>query len=231
MTMNLSLLKWFSTIPRPWWGWPVVFGAGAVGCLLPISRDFFVAFTFPVLGLGALWVLWTSRHQASLLTWLAIALCYVFGFASEWLGVATGRIFGPYEYGTSLGPKLWGVPPLIGLNWVMLVWAAYSIWPAASRSWMAALGVVFMDLLMEPGATGLGFWTWQDAPVLGKPWSILVVAPLQNYLAWGILAWLMLRIFGFRYQKAPLVRPSKSAVFYAACMMLFFGVLLLGNWC
>jgi hypothetical protein len=25
------------------------------------------------------------------------------------------------------------------------------------------------------------------------------------------------------------VRPSKSALFYAACMLLYFGILLLGN--
>jgi putative membrane protein len=207
----------------------VVFVAGALGTLPQGSRDFFVAFTFPVLGFGALWVLWTSRHQAIPLTWLALGFCFVLGFASEWLGVATGWIFGPYVYGTSLGPKFGGVPPLIGLNWVILVWAAYSIWPSASRSFMAALGVVLMDLLMEPGATNLGFWTWQQAPVLRKPWSFLVVAPLQNYLAWGILAWIMLRILGWHYGKAPVVRPSKSALFYAACMLLYFGILLLGN--
>lgn len=228
--MNLNLLRYCRDIPPRWWGWLLVFGCGALGCLSPLSRDFFVAFTFPVLGLGALWVLWISRHQASRLTWLALGLCYALGFASEWMGVATGRIFGSYEYGTPLGPKLGGVPPLIGLNWVILVWAAYSILPSTTSSWMAALGVVFMDLIMEPGATSLGFWTWQDAPALSRPWSVLVVAPLQNYVAWGILAWIMLGILGWRYQGAPLVRPSRAAVFYAACILFYFGILMLGQW-
>jgi len=225
----LRLLEWRGAIPCSWLIWPIVFVAGALGYFSESSRGFFGAFTFPVLGMGALWVLWTSRHQASLGTWITLGLCYILGFTSEWLGVATGRIFGPYVYGTLLGPKLWGVPPLIGLNWVILVWAAYSLWPSAAHAWIAALGVVFMDLIMEPGATTLGFWTWQHIPTMGKPWSSLVVAPFQNYGVWGALAWVMLRMMGLRYKGTPVVKPSRSATFYAACMFLYFGILLTGN--
>ncbi len=222
-------LDWGKSIPNFWWVWPVVFVAGGLGGLSESTRDFFVGFTFPVLGTGALWVLWTSRHQISSGAWTAIVMCYIIGFTSEWLGVATGLIFGPYVYGSLLGPKLWGVPPLIGLNWVILVWAAYSVWPSTNRAWIGALGVVFMDLILEPGATALGFWTWRQSPEIGDPWSNLVVAPLQNYAAWGVLAWVMLRIMAWQNNGKSIVMPSRSATFYTACMLLYFGILLLGN--
>ncbi|MFM8977703.1 MAG: carotenoid biosynthesis protein, partial [Bacteroidota bacterium] len=115
------------------------------------------------------------------------------------------------------------------LNWVILVWAAYSVWPSTAHAWLAALGVVFMDVILEPGATALGFWTWQHRPVLGQPWSTLLVAPLRNYAAWGILAWVMIRILGRKSSGVPVVMPSRTAIFYTTCMLLYFGILLLGK--
>jgi putative membrane protein len=225
-----GLFGWLKSIPRGWLIWPIVFVAGAVGSVFESTRDFFTLFTFPVLGSGAVWVLWTSRPFASEGTWIALVLCYILGFISECLGVATGWIFGPYDYGLLLGPKFWGVPPLIGLNWVILVWGAYSICSMRGKAWLAALGVVFMDIVMEPGATRLGFWTWQHNPDPGVLWSAIMVAPLQNYCAWGILAWLMLGIMGWPYRGSSAVRPSESAIFYTANMVLYFVILWIGEW-
>src|SRR6478609_3641217 len=42
-----------------------------------------------------------------------------------------GLLFGEYAYGAGLGLKLWNVPLLIGLNWVMLVYCA----GAVARNW------------------------------------------------------------------------------------------------
>jgi len=226
---DLRVLEWGKSIPVLWWIWPLVFVAGGLGGLFQTTRDFFVGFTFPVLLTGALWVLWSSRKQASPRAWAALIICYIIGFTSEWLGVATGQIFGPYGYGNLLGPKLMGVPPLIGLNWVILVWAAYSVWPSTAHAWLAALGVVFMDVILEPGATALGFWTWLHRPVLGQPWSTLLVAPLRNSAAWAILAWVMIRILGRKASGESVDMPSRPAIFYTTCMLLYFGILLLGK--
>ena len=39
---------------------------------------------------------------------------------TESLGVNYGLIFGNYEYGNNLGFKFFGVPFLIGINWIIL---------------------------------------------------------------------------------------------------------------
>ncbi|MFM7747941.1 MAG: hypothetical protein ACKO7X_08475, partial [Bacteroidota bacterium] len=57
----------------------------------------------------------------------------------------------------------------------------------------------------------------------------LLVAPLRNYAAWGILAWVMIRILGRKSSGVPVVMPSRTAIFYTTCMLLYFGILLLGK--
>ena len=188
----------------PWryrWWWPLIFGCGALGTILTPYDWFFVKMTFPVLSLGALWVGWSDREAFQPRDWLVVFLCYAFGWTMEWLGVKTGLVFGAYHYGPWLGPRWWGVPPLIGLNWVILVWAVRGWLPSKTSSpvpswWRDVLGgalVMGMDLLIEPGATRLGFWVWDQKTAMQGWAGSLVVAPLQNYLAWWVIAFLMLR--------------------------------------
>ena len=50
----------------------------------------------------------------------SLLLIFLIGMFSEFIGVNYGVIFGEYIYGNNLGFKLFGVPFLIGLNWVIL---------------------------------------------------------------------------------------------------------------
>ena len=52
--------------------------------------------------------------------WLS-ATFFAMGMLAEWIGVHQGFLFGTYSYGSNLGPKLDGVPFLIGVNWCILV--------------------------------------------------------------------------------------------------------------
>ena len=52
--------------------------------------------------------------------WIAFVLFFSGGMLAEWLGVNFGLLFGDYAYGQNLGPKLDGVPFLIGVNWALL---------------------------------------------------------------------------------------------------------------
>ena len=42
------------------------------------------------------------------------------GMFAEWLGVNYQLLFGSYQYGSNFGPKLDGVPLLIGVYWALL---------------------------------------------------------------------------------------------------------------
>ena len=218
-----------------WW-WPLVFGCGAVGIVGSPWASFFVGMTFPVLSLGALWVAWSDHKAFTIREYLIVFCCYALGWSMECLGVQTGWVFGAYQYGPWLGPRWLGVPPLIGLNWVILVWAVRGWIPAGSaqgiRPWLrdmgAALLVMGMDLLIEPGATRLGFWNWEEASRWSGWVGVLLVAPLKNYLAWWAIAYLMLRGMSLGGVQGDRPALHRAAGYYALWMMMYFLILTCG---
>ena len=109
------------------------------------------------------------------------------GFIIEVIGTNTGWPFGAYTYGEVLGPQLFNTPLMIGVLWWVLIRAWYDLtkmW--TTNSWLKALitgtAMVSMDLLIEPVAIELGYWSWEGETV-----------PLSNYIAWFVLATLFAR--------------------------------------
>lgn len=167
----------------------IFYTVGIIGILLPVHEQFILLTPFNLLlSLGL--VLW--HHPAwSRRTFFFLGLCYIAGFGAELLGVQTGLLFGEYEYGRVLGPKLWGTPLMIGVNWMLL---AYSAGVATNhllpqthwfvKAAMASAIMVLLDLFIEPVAIEYGFWEWSD----GNP-------PLQNYIGWYLVALPLLSAF------------------------------------
>lgn len=146
----------------------------------------------------------------------------LFGFGIEVVGVHTGLIFGQYRYETTLGPTLWGVPPLIGVNWLMLVYCVGSLLaPVKSpeepsqrirlsirTALLGATILTLFDWVVEPVAVEQAMWTWYGQP-----------PPLQNYLGWfGVSACLL-----FLFQLLPFEKQNPLAKWLAAANVLFFG--------
>ncbi len=134
------------------------------------------------------------------------------GYFVEVLGVWTGRVFGAYTYGDALGVKLLNVPLLIGLNWSMLVFAIGAVlersrMPVAMKVALGSAAMVALDLLIEPVAIHLGFWTWSQGGI-----------PLQNYLAWGGVSAVFFTIFF----AAPVRRENPLAPAVLAAQVVFF---------
>ena len=165
---------------HPWVASVVVYAVGAVGLLTPFAPLF--ARLTPLLLTGACAVLLaTQAHRTAWLYAWAAAVA-VLGYAIEVLGVKTGAIFGEYSYSGILGPRVLGVPLTIGLNWLQLSLIfgglAQRLVPHwLARAALAALGMVLLDVLLEPAAIALDFWQW----AAGTP-------PLQNYLGWFLCA-------------------------------------------
>lgn len=103
------------------------------------------------------------------------------GMAVEWIGIHTGNLFGAYYYGINFGPKLDGVPWLIGVNWAILTFITHVIArnflknPVAIITSAAAL-MVGMDFFLEQICDFAGFWHFNG----GAGWF--------NYLCWFIIA-------------------------------------------
>ncbi|WP_088341874.1 carotenoid biosynthesis protein [Robiginitalea sediminis] len=154
--------------------------SGLVGILLG-GAEWFIPKTPLNLILCAglfLWVFPVNTLKKSCL----FALIVVCGIGAEWIGVHTGYLFGSYSYGENLGPKLDGVPYLIGINWALLSMASGSVsqyWKL-SMAWQVLIGgllMVSLDFFLEQLAPALGYWTF----VGGHP-------PLWNYICWLVLA-------------------------------------------
>jgi putative membrane protein len=125
----------------------------------------------------ALWAHLGPRRAAA----AALAVS-AFAYAIESVGVTTGFPYGPFSYGEALGPKLFGlVPLLLPITYVPLViGAAAAAWGPhrlAPRVVIAALLLVLTDGVLDPGATALGFWTWTEG---GAYYGV----PLVNYAGW-----------------------------------------------
>ncbi|RIJ37583.1 carotenoid biosynthesis protein [Pontibacter oryzae] len=143
---------------------------------------------------------------------LFAALVFAAGFLSEVLGVHTGLLFGDYAYGASLGPKVWDVPLLIGLNWLMLVYTTGHIsnhtklpWPA--KALIGASLMVVLDVFIEPVAMQFDFWSWQGNHI-----------PLSNFVGWFLVA-LGLQVY---FQMAPFYKSNRLAPTVYLIQLLFF---------
>lgn len=146
-------------------------------------------------------VLWNhSSKNAQLI--LFVCLVFTIGWTAEWFGVRTGLLFGQYAYGKSLGPKVAETPLMIGINWVMITYAAGMVtnqWAAQQKTWikiiLAAVLMVGIDFFIEPVAPLLDFWRWEHNEV-----------PIQNYWGWLWIALLVqfifFKLFGKEQNKA-----------------------------
>ncbi|MBP7478579.1 MAG: carotenoid biosynthesis protein [Chitinophagales bacterium] len=144
--------------------------------------------------------------------WLFALFVFLFGILIEIAGVSTGMIFGTYHYGQVLGPQVFQVPLSIGLNWVFLTFATLSIANhfnknALISSLLGAGLMVGLDLLIEPLASDLDYWYWANG-----------VIPLQNFIAWYIIA-LFFHLIGRRLHFA---KENPMAVLIFGLQILFF---------
>jgi putative membrane protein len=112
------------------------------------------------------------------------------GFGVEVLGVHTGFPFGSYGYADTLGPRLWGVPLLLGAAWTMLAWPAALVARRLANSFVARVAVgawalAAWDVFLDPQMVSARHWTWRHAtPHLpGVPH-----VPLTNYAGWLLVS-------------------------------------------
>ena len=191
---------------------------GFVGMAFSKNPAFYLRFTPLTLGLTALLLLaFQPERKASF--WGFCLTVAMLGFVAEVIGVNTGKIFGHYTYGDTLGFKLLdmppfvGVPPLIGLNWLVLTYicgilARYLPLPELPRTLLAALLMLGLDACMEPVADRYDFWHWSAG-----------IIPLQNFRDWFILACVMQMLFN--RARFPKINPLVPLV-YLAQLLFFF---------
>lgn len=125
----------------------------------------------------------------SIKLWATFLVLATLGIVVEYLGVNYGLFFGDYSYGDNMGPKIGGVPWLIGLNWALLTFTTGAMANYLTENWFfkALIGtflMLFLDVLMEATAPIFDFWEFDSG-----------YAPIDNYIAWGIIAFLFHLLF------------------------------------
>lgn len=134
-------------------------------------------------------------------------------FAVEMIGVGSGKIFGSYYYGNSLGVSLKNVPLIIGINWLVLVLGIINIiskWKINNDILFSIMGGVLMvalDVLMERVAPVLDYWNF-----FGE------LAPLKNYLAWFTISF----FFFFLFRAMNLKSENKISGYIYIVQFIFF---------
>ncbi|WP_163709942.1 carotenoid biosynthesis protein [Mangrovibacterium lignilyticum] len=191
----------------------ILYLVGIVGFSMPASRELFAELSPLNLCLSVVLLLWFQEHW-SVKTLLSIVIVVLIGFGAELLGTRTGLLFGNYKYGPVLGIKVWETPLLIGANWLVLCYGIYVLLSRFRLQWRlpvvgAALMVAF-DFVMEPVATQLNIWSWQDGHI-----------PFKNYLDWFLVSFFLFA--GMNFLKLNL--RNQLAVWIIMCQFIFFLVL------
>jgi putative membrane protein len=201
---------------------------GAIGIIYTPYKNWFIHNT-PITLLLMTALLVFTQQEKNIAFSLFLVLCYVTGMVTEIIGVNTGYLFGKYEYGTVLGPKFYGVPLLIGINWFIAVFCSGNIvfrlneWvykklpgealPSSTVQLFsfaidAALLTTFFDYLLEPAAMKLGLWKWLPDNSI----------PVYNFGCWFVISTTLL--IAFRLLKFD--KDNQFAIHLFIIQILFF---------
>ena len=185
--------------------------AGIIGLSIPSVRPYFQLFTpFHLLAVGYFVFLDQLKNKEIFYYIIAIS---TLGFVIEIIGVNTGLIFGEYSYGHTLGFKIWGTPPMIGINWLVMMYCSTIFSQSILKnnklltSLLVATLMTLFDIIVEPVAIRLDMWSWAGA-----------FPPIQNYLAWFVISFL------FSFFTIDLIKEkiNPKAKFILAVQWIFF---------
>jgi putative membrane protein len=194
----------------------IFYTVGFGGTIIPSTHNFFGKLFPLALLLSFTAILLFNDRKFDLKTISVLVITAITGFFIEVAGVKSHAIFGNYSYGDALGIKILETPLLIGINWVMLIFATGSavedlnLSPILKILTASALMVLY-DLVMESIAPVLGMWTWDGG-----------IIPVKNFIAWFIIAILLHSVY--RILK---VKPGSSMglpILY--CQSVFFILLI-----
>lgn len=191
----------------------VLHGVGIVGLSIPEYQDWFLQLT-PLQLLSSLFILLFFHRGWNDAFPIFAAASFWLGFGSEIIGIHTGYLFGDYVYGPTLGPKLWDVPIIIGVNWFILSYSTGVLFRKIPNDYYAAiLGAVAMtaiDYIIEPVAVELDMWAWK--------WEEI---PLSNYAGWFGVSFLIHLI----WRKANFDKDSPISNWLLMAIIVFFSIL------
>ena len=122
-----------------------------------------------------------SNIEVSYKSFATIIIIFFLSIISEIIGVNYGLLFGSYYYGENLGYSIYGVPLVIGLNWVVLTVSCGNIASYFFEKnkylsiFFGSLLMLILDVIMEQVSGNIDFWYFNDENLI------------FNYITWFIL--------------------------------------------
>jgi putative membrane protein len=157
---------------------------------------------------------------------LTILTAYAYGI--EYVGTKTGFPYGDFAYEVPLGPMLFDTIPLgLPVFFLPLVLNSYLLCllllGERARSALVCLpaviaAVLAVDLVLDPAAVALGFWSYGGGVYYG--------VPLSNYAGWVLSATVATVLVDIAFDGTELVRRVRSCPFVLDDLVSF--VLLWG---
>jgi uncharacterized membrane protein len=165
-----------------------------------------------------------------------VALCLVIGNLFENIGIRTGFPFGSYYFTDVMGPRLFGVPVLLGVAYVgmgYLAWTLGCIILGETHDSLASPGLftvpvfaafimVAWDLSMDAvWSTLVRAWIWR-AP--GRYFGV----PATNFLGWFLTLYIIYQSFAWYLRSQPKT-DIRLGHDYWHLAIAFYGISAAGN--
>ena len=157
-----------------------------------------------------------------------IALLSVLPVIVEGLAVWTGFPYGGFEYGSRLGWLLFDlVPPTVSFAYLPILLCSLYVSSQYTQkitqfSLMASIFNLLVDLVIDPAAVHIGFWTYSEG-------GIYFGVPLSNFLGWIITGTIYSAIFYLISGKESLPLPSGTSVSLIWILSFWTGYLLISR--
>lgn len=125
--------------------------------------------------------------------WIYLTVTLIFLFIIELINANIHFPFGRFQFGDTLGPPLLGVPLILPVFWMTLIYSCIHFLKTIrfGNEMRALLGATFLtlaDFFLEMVAVKFNFWKW-NANVVS--WG--------NYICWFIISYAFIYLF-FRFQ-------------------------------
>ena len=183
---------------------------GVAGLNNPAGHEVFERLSNINLLLGFFLVLLFHTPVNRNLFWFCV-FSFTVGMMAEIAGVNTGYPFGSYSYTPTFGRQVYGVPVIIGINWILLSYVTgVAVNNVLHGGWQKILAasalMVAIDLLLERFAIRHHFWIWRDK-----------VPPVQNYISWFIIS----IVIQFAFRKLIPASINRNAIAYLVILFVF----------
>jgi bisanhydrobacterioruberin hydratase len=211
-TIQEKGLKFKTRIKETKFFFILFYTVGLIGLILPQTFPLFIKLTPIALILSFVCLIIFHEHKIDRKTVLFFLGVFILSFVIELIGVNTGIVFGHYQYGKGLGFKIFNTPLIIGINWLLLVYASANIVGKFKLNYffmiIAASSLMLVyDIVLEQLSSKLAMWSWKNHTI-----------PFKNYAAWFIIAFLFnLGIKAFKINTENKISPT---IFL--CQFMFF---------